>query len=120
MEESGFRRGRRFRYPPGVTHFELFPDAHSTVVAKRFLQTIQAVLKNGRQETFETYSPSLTQSYLFEISDAGVDDHFFLLLRHVPDGSCDDRQMHQLLKEQAFLFQSECIGYWKSVSRVFS
>lgn len=104
----------------GRRHFELFPDARSTAAAARFLETIQRVLASGLSETVETYTPSLTQSYHFEIANAGIDDHFLIVLRRISDNVDSDRQIHRLLKEQEFLFECQSIGYWKSVNRVFS
>lgn len=104
----------------GRSHFERFPDARSTAPAARFLETIQRVLASGLSETVETYAPSLAQSYLFEIASAGIDDHFLIVLRRISDSVDSNHQIHRLLKEQEFLFESQSIGYWKSVNRVFS
>lgn len=104
----------------GRRHFERFPDAGSTAAAARFLETIQRVLTNGIAETVETYAPSLAQSYSFEVASAGIDDHFLIVLRRISDNVDSARQIHRLLKEQEFLFESQSIGYWKSVNRVFS
>lgn len=104
----------------GRKHFEQFPDARSTGAAARFLETIQRVLASGLSETVETYAPSQAQSYRFEIASAGIDDHFLIVLRQISDSGDSDRQIHRLLKEQEFLFESQSIGYWKSVNRVFS
>lgn len=104
---------------PGRGHFERFPDARSTLAARRFLETIERVLATGQPETVETYAPSPARSYQFEVADAGIADHILIVVRRIDSVACA-RQIEQLFKEQEFLFEGQSIGYWKSVNRVFS
>ncbi len=104
----------------GRGHFERFPDARSTLAARRFLETIERVLASGRPEAVETYAPSPARSYQFELADAGIADHLLIVVRRITDNVAGARQIEQLVREQEFLFEGQSIGYWKSVNRVFS